>query len=278
MSSSGDGGKPAQLGLVDMGDHPASTTTQPCYPALLHIVRPHELHGLVQRDGAERRLAATAAHAGRRARHRSSIDSAIAAVTAYNASTAPASASSSGCGAAIRRPSGPRTSTGRRSRSPARRRSIRTVYDAQTIGRFWTADYVDAWSGLQNAARQPLRQQSPDPRHFPDGRRLGHRRTVRVRSTPRLRCRLDPTAPDGEPGQPGAGRRATPTPPRCSRCAPRSPTMPSGRTTPLDFTLNPFHLFDSLPATRQPSTPTSRSPSCSRRATPPAWSRPAITP
>ena len=46
-----------------------------------------------------------------------------------------------------------------------------TVYNPQTIGRFWTADYVDAWNGLQNAARQPLRQQSPDPRHFPDGRR-----------------------------------------------------------------------------------------------------------
>ena len=47
-------------------------------------------------------------------------------------------------------------------------------------------------------------------------------------------------------------------------------------TTPLDYTINPFHLFDS--GNRKSSTPTSRSPSCSRRATPPAWSRPAITP
>ena len=46
-------------------------------------------------------------------------------------------------------------------------------------------------------------------------------------------------------------------------------------TTPLDYTMNTFHLFDSG---NELNDPTSRSPSCSRRAIRAGWSSPAITP
>ena len=147
MSSSGDGDKPAQTGLVDMGD--ISFYNNPYNPSFnLSELRtvPGSFSEIVlnvtwaQLHPAEGGPLATSA-----------IDSAIAPVNAHNASngtnvgiklrvwggyTAPEWAKN------IDGP--PITVTGEAEVDP-------DVFTPQTIGRFWTADYIDAWTNLQNA-------------------------------------------------------------------------------------------------------------------------------
>ena len=148
MSSSGDGGKPAQLGLVDMGDirfyddpayYPPSFNTSDLASytgSFSEMVLNVAWQQLQPTQGGALDTAV--------------IDSAIAAVTAYNAQHG------TDLGIKLRVWGGyqapewaknidgpPITITGQATVDPY-------IYNARTIGRFWTADYVDAWSSLQN--------------------------------------------------------------------------------------------------------------------------------
>ena len=183
MSSSGDGDKPAQTGLVDMGD--ISFYNTPHNPSLQHF-RDRAYPGSLQRDRAERHLGAIAAHRGRPARHLGHRQRDLPRSMPTMPRTARTSASSSGSGAATRRPIGPRTSTARPSRSPARPRSIRT----STPPRRSVASGPPTTSMPGRASRTQLaatlRQQPCHPRHFPDGGRRRHRRTLRAPESTRL--------------------------------------------------------------------------------------------
>ena len=144
MSSSGDGDKPAQTGLVDMGD--ISFYNNPYNPSFnISEIAPYRgsFSELVlnvtwaQLQGTEGGPLTTSA-----------IDSAIAQVNAYNA------ANGTNLGIKLRVWGGytapdwaknidgpPITVTGEAEVDPA-------VYTPQTIGRFWTADYIAAWTSL----------------------------------------------------------------------------------------------------------------------------------
>src|ERR1700704_2993925 len=151
MSSSGDGTKPAQTGLVDMGDisfYNGAVTPTPTPVFNISEIAPYRgsFSELVlnvtwaQLQGTEGGPLTTSA-----------IDSAIAQVNAYNA------ANGTNLGIKLRVWGGytapdwaknidgpPITVTSEAEVDPA-------VYTSQTIGRFWTADYIDAWTNLQNA-------------------------------------------------------------------------------------------------------------------------------
>jgi hypothetical protein len=149
MSTSGDGGKPAQLGLVDMGDirfyddpnyYPPSFNTSDLASytgSFSEMVLNVAWQQLQPTEGG--------------ALDTSVIDSALAAVNAYNTQNG------TNLGIKLRVWGGytapdwaknidgpPITVTGEAEVDPA-------VYTPQTIGRFWTADYIDAWTSLQNA-------------------------------------------------------------------------------------------------------------------------------
>ena len=146
MSSPYDGFKPAQTGLVDMGNISFyNTGATPIFN--LAEVEPYGS------SFSELVLNVTWAQLQPTANGpvvTSAIDSAIAQVEAYNAAngtdyglklrvwggfTAPDWAKTID-GPAI-------TVTGQQTVDP-------TVFTPQTIGRFWTADYIDAWTSLQN--------------------------------------------------------------------------------------------------------------------------------
>ena len=148
MSSSGEGGKPAQLGLVDMGDirfyddpayHPPSFNTSDLASytgSFSEMVLNVAWQQLQPTQGGALDTAV--------------IDSAIAAVTAYNAQHGTNLGIKLRVWGGYQAPEwaknidGPAvTITGKATVDPY-------ICNARTIGRFWTADYVDAWSGLQN--------------------------------------------------------------------------------------------------------------------------------
>ena len=125
MSSSGDGDKPAQTGLVDMGDISSFSEL------VLNVT-------WAQLQGTEGGALTTSA-----------IDSAIAQVNAYNA------ANGTNLGIKLRvwggytAPDWAKNIDGPPVTITGQSLVVRQVYADQTIGRFWTADYVDAWSSFQ---------------------------------------------------------------------------------------------------------------------------------
>src|SRR5580704_3086947 len=147
MSSSGNGDKPAQTGLVDMGNISFyNNTSSPLFN--LAEVAPYQ--------GSFSELVLNVTWAQLQAAEggpltTSAIDSAISQVNAYNA------ANGTNLGLKLRVWGGftapdwaknidgaPITVTGQSTVDPS-------VFSPQTIGRFWTADYIDAWTSLQNA-------------------------------------------------------------------------------------------------------------------------------
>ena len=146
MSSSGDGEKPAQTGLVDMGNISFyNNTSSPLFN--LAEVAPYQ--------GSFSEIVLNVTWAQLQAAEggpltTSAIDSAISQVIAYNA------ANGTNLGIKLRVWGGftapdwaknidgaPITVTGQSNVDP-------NVFSPQTIGRFWTADYIDAWTSLQN--------------------------------------------------------------------------------------------------------------------------------
>ena len=146
MSSSGDGGKPAQTGLVDMGNISFYNTGAP--PTFT-------ISDLANYAGSFSEMVLNVTWAQLQAAeggpiNTSAIDSAISQVNGFNAQhgtnvgiklriwggfTAPEWAKSID-GAPI-------TITGQNSVDPG-------LFGPQTIGRVWTGDYINAWTSLQN--------------------------------------------------------------------------------------------------------------------------------
>ncbi len=203
------------------------------------------------------------------------IDSAIAAVTAYNAQHGTNLGIKLRVWGGYQAPEwaknidGPAvTITGQATVDPY-------IYNARTIGRFWTADYVDAWSGLQKQLASRY-DSNPLIRGISQtaGASASDEPFVSAQHR-RPRCRTDPTAADGEPGQPGAGRGLQRRRPDAHAARRDRRLCPVGHDAAR---LHDEPVPTCSTAATKSSTPTSRSPSCSRRATPPAWCRPAITP
>ena len=146
-------------------------------------------------------------------------------------------------------------------------------YAPQTIGRFWTADYINAWQTLQSALATKydgmaiIRGMSQTAGAYATDEPFVPLRTAAAVSTNPLDGTVNQIAQLQMGGYNDAGEMLT------LRAAIADYYQWS--TTPLDYTMNNFHLFDSgneLPAG------ISRWPSCSRRGTRAASSRPATTP
>ena len=269
MSLPFDGFKAAQTGLVDMGNISFYNTGA---DADLQSVRAGAVQHQLQRDRAERHLGAAAGERRARSTRRSSTARSSRS-TSSTPPTTPTSASSSGCGAASPRPSGSRRSTARRSRSPARTRSIpaptppddRPLLDRRLHQRL---------AEPAERARHQVRRHGDHPRHLADGRGLRHRRALRAVADERGRV-VQPRRRHGEPDRPAADGRLQ----RCRRNA--DAARGDRRLLSMVDDAARLHLQRastcSTAATSWP-TATSRSPSCSRRGTRPASSRPAIMP
>ena len=236
MSSPGDGDKPAQTGLVDMGD--ISFYNNPYNPSFnLAEVVPYQgsFSEIVlnvtwaQLQPSEGGPLTTAA-----------IDSAIAQVNALNASngtnfgiklrvwggyTAPEWAKN------IDGP--PITVTGEAEVDPS-------VYTPQTIGRFWTADYIDAWTNLQNALA--ARYDSN-----PVIRGISQTAGAAATDEPFVPLRTDAALQGGGTVNQVAQLQAGGYTDAAEMLTLRGAIADYSRwsTTPLDFTMNAFHLFDS---------------------------------
>ncbi len=238
MSSSGDGDKPAQTGLVDMGD--ISFYNNPYNPSFnIAEIAPYQgsFSELVlnvtwaQLQGTEGGALTTSA-----------IDSAIAQVNAYNA------ANGTNLGIKLRVWGGytapdwaknidgpPITVTGEAEVDPA-------VYTPQTIGRFWTADYIDAWTSLQNALAARY-DSNPVIRGI--SQTAGAAATDEPFVPLRTNAALQPpsTGTVNQVAQLQAGGYTDAAEMLTLRAAIADYSQWS--TTPLDFTMNNFHLFDS---------------------------------
>ena len=238
MSSSGDGDKPAQTGLVDMGD--ISFYNNPYNPSFnIAEIAPYQgsFSELVlnvtwaQLQGTEGGSLTTSA-----------IDSAIAQVNAYNA------ANGTNLGIKLRVWGGytapdwaknidgpPITVTGEAEVDPA-------VYTPQTIGRFWTADYIDAWTSLQNALAARY-DSNPVIRGI--SQTAGAAATDEPFVPLRTNAALQPpsTGTVNQVAQLQAGGYTDAAEMLTLRAAIADYSQWS--TTPLDFTMNNFHLFDS---------------------------------
>ena len=236
MSSSGDGDKPAQTGLVDMGD--ISFYNNPYNPSFnLSEIAPY------QGSFSEIVLNVTWAQlqpSEGGSLTTSAIDSAIAQVNALNASngtnigiklrvwggyTAPEWAKN------IDGP--PITVTGENEVDPG-------VFTPQTIGRFWTADYVDAWTSLQNALAARY-DSNPVIRGI--SQTAGAAATDEPFVPLRTNALLQAGGTVNQVGQLQAGGYTDAAEMLTLRAAIADYSQWS--TTPLDFTMNTFHLFDS---------------------------------
>lgn len=239
MNGSGDGGKPAQTGLVDMG--------------IIHfydagILPSFTLSDLANYKGSFSEMVLNVTWAQLEpvqggALDTSAIDSAIAAVNAYNAAngtdlgiklriwggfTAPDWAKDID-GPAI-------TIGGQASVDPS-------VYSDRTIGRVWTADYVGAWTGLIDRLAG---------RYDGDPVIRGISQTAGGTASDEPFVALSSAAPTGPAsGAPTVNQLAQLKAGGYSDAA-QMLTLRAAiadyaawSTTPLDYTLNPFHLFDS---------------------------------
>src|ERR1700704_3089402 len=167
MSSSGDGDKAAQSGLVDMGDIGFYSSNTP------DLLITFTIADLAKYPGSFSEIVLNVTWAQLQSAAGGSldtafIDNAISAINAYNA------ANGTNLGIKLRVWGGytapdwaknidgpPITVTGEAEVDPA-------VYTPQTIGRFWTADYIDAWTSLQRDASGcgfPLRRPPLRGRH-----------------------------------------------------------------------------------------------------------------
>ena len=241
MSSSGEGGKPAQLGLVDMGDirfyddpayYPPSFNTSDLASytgSFSEMVLNVAWQQLQPTQGGALDTAV--------------IDSAIAAVTAYNAQHGTNLGIKLRVWGGYQAPEwaknidGPAvTITGKATVDPY-------IYNARTIGRFWTADYVDAWSGLQNQLAS---------RYDNNPLIRGISQTAGASASDEPFVSLNNAAPvSNAPNAPTVNQinqvQAAGYSDAAQMLTLRAAIADYAQwgTTPLDFTMNPFHLFDS---------------------------------
>jgi T5SS/PEP-CTERM-associated repeat protein len=241
MSSSGDGYKAAQTGLVDMGDisfYNGAVTPTPAPVFNISEIAPYRgsFSELVlnvtwaQLQATEGSLTTTA------------IDSAISQVIAYNA------ANSTNVGLKLRVWGGftapdwakningpPITVTGQSTVDPSN-------YGAQTIGRFWTADYIDAWTSLQNTLAA-LYDSNPVIRGISQTAGAAASDEPFVPLKPKAQASMGSTDTVNQVAQLQAGGYSDAAEMLTLRASIADYSQWS--TTPLDFTMNSFYQFDS---------------------------------
>ena len=246
MSAPDDGGKPAQLGLVDMGDirfyddptyYPPSFNTSDLTSYTGSFSEMVLNVAWQQLQPAQGQL------------NTSVIDSALAAVNSYNAQNGTNLGIKLRVWGGYQAPEWAKTIDGPAVTITGQATVDPYIYSARTIGRYWTADYIEAWSNAAEPAGQPLRQQSHHSRHFPDGRRLGHRRALRA-AQPRPHDHR-PRA-HGEPDPRGAAAGYTDAAEMLTLRA-RDRRLCAVDDDAARLHDQPFHLFDSGNASTDPN-------------------------
>ena len=236
MSSSGDGDKPAQTGLVDMGD--ISFYNNPYNPSF-------NLAELAPYQGSFSEIVLNVTWAQLQpteggALATSVIDSAIAQVNALNASNGTNIGIKLRVWGGYTSPEWAKNINGAPITVPGEAEVDPAVYTPQTIGRFWTADYVDAWTSLQNALA--ARYDSN-----PVIRGISQTAGAAATDEPFVPLRTNAVLQGGgtvnQVGQLQAGGYTDAAEMLTLRAAIADYAQWS--TTPLDFTMNTFHLFDS---------------------------------
>jgi T5SS/PEP-CTERM-associated repeat protein len=242
MSSSGDGTKAAQTGLVDMGDisfYNGAVTPTPTPVFNISEIAPYR--------GSFSELVLNVTWAQLQVTEggsltTSAIDSAISQVIAYNA------ANGTNVGLKLRVWGGftapdwakningpPITVTGQSTVDP-------TNYGAQTIGRFWTADYIDAWTSLQNTLAA-LYDSNPVIRGISQTAGAAASDEPFVPLKPRAQASMGSTDTVNQVAQLQAGGYTDAAEMLTLRASIADYSQWS--TTPLDFTMNSFYQFDS---------------------------------
>jgi T5SS/PEP-CTERM-associated repeat protein len=238
MSSSGDGDKPAQTGLVDMGNISFyNNSSSPLFN--LAEVAPYQ--------GSFSELVLNVTWAQLQATEggpltTSAIDSAISQVNAYNA------ANGTNLGLKLRVWGGftapdwaknidgpPITIDGESNVDP-------TVFTPQTIGRVWTADYIDAWTSLQNALAARY-DSNPVIRGISQTAGAAASDEPFVPLMPKAKASAGSTSTVNQIAELQAGGYNDAAEMLTLRAAIADYSQWS--TTPLDFTMNSFYQFDS---------------------------------
>ncbi len=244
MSLPFDGFKAAQTGLVDMGNISFYNNTGADARSSI-VWELAQYKDQLQRDRAERHLGAGAGARRTRSTRRSSTARSSRS-TSSTAPTTPTSASSSGCWGGF---TAPDLGQGDQRRAdhgdrPERGRSrlLRPPDDRPLLDRRLHQRLAEP----AERARHQVRRHGDHPRRVADGRSL------RPPTSPSCRCvrtrSYRPNPADGTVNQiaqlaDGRLQRRRRDADAC--CARQSPTTIRWSTTPLDYTMNSFHLFDS---------------------------------
>ena len=248
MSTSGDGGKPAQLGLVDMGviqfynlpqSNPANQPTFTIsdlnnYPgSFSEMVLNVTWNQLQSTQGGPINF--------------SPIDSALATVAQYNAQHGASLGVKLRVWGGFTAPDWVKNIDGPALTIIGESIVDPTVVAPQTIGRWWTADYVDAWNSLQNALAN---------RYDSNPLVRGISQTAGMSASDEPFVPLKTAAPvSADPTQPTVNQVNT-TQRAGFTDAAEMLTLRAAiadyaqwSTTPLDFTFNPFSVLDNFIST-----------------------------
>jgi T5SS/PEP-CTERM-associated repeat protein len=242
MSSSGDGDKPAQSGLVDMGDIGFYSSNTPDVLVTFTIADLASYPGSFSEIVLNVTWAQLQSAAGGPL-DTAFIDDAISAINAYNA------ANGTNVGIKLRVWGGyvapdwaknidgpPITITGQH--------TVDQNFTPQTIGRFWTADYIAAWTSLQNQLATTY-DNNPVIR--------GISQTAGASATDEPFVPLKGDAPLAPPPSTATVNQVAELQAGGYTDAAQQLTLRAAiadyaqwSTTPLDYTMNLFHLYDAV--------------------------------
>jgi T5SS/PEP-CTERM-associated repeat protein len=239
MSSSGDGDKPAQSGLVDMGDIGFYSSNSPDVLVTFTIADLANYPGSFSEIVLNVTWAQLQSAAGGPL-ETAFIDDAISAINAYNA------ANGTNVGIKLRVWGGyvapdwaknidgpPITITGQH--------TVDQNFTPQTIGRFWTADYIAAWTSLQN-------QLAAAYDNNPVIRGISQTAGASATDEPFVPLKGDAALQGGGTVNQVAELQAGGYTDAAQQLTLRAAIADYAQwsTTPLDYTMNLFHLYDAV--------------------------------
>ncbi len=239
MSSSGDGDKPAQSGLVDMGDIGFYSSNNPDVLVTFTIADLANYPGSFSEIVLNVTWAQLQSAAGGPL-DTAFIDNAISAINAYNA------ANGTNVGIKLRVWGGyvapdwaknidgpPITITGQH--------TVDQNFTPQTIGRFWTADYIAAWTSLQN-------QLAATYDNNPVIRGISQTAGASATDEPFVPLKGDAALQGGGTVNQVAELQAGGYTDAAQQLTLRAAIADYAQwsTTPLDYTMNLFHLYDAV--------------------------------
>ena len=239
MSSSGDGDKPAQSGLVDMGDIGFYSSNSPDVLVTFTIADLANYPGSFSEIVLNVTWAQLQSAAGGPL-DTAFIDDAISAINAYNV------ANGTNVGIKLRVWGGyvapdwaknidgpPITITGQH--------TVDQNFTPQTIGRFWTADYIAAWTSLQN-------QLAATYDNNPVIRGISQTAGASATDEPFVPLKGDAALQGGGTVNQVAELQAGGYTDAAQQLTLRAAIADYAQwsTTPLDYTMNLFHLYDAV--------------------------------